>query len=187
MFPEVIVFWSVFLWAFLPEMRLILRATKSLPGKQDAGTVRLIAAVNQAAMFIAFMASFLTLSATGHPRVALYAGTSLLLVGSILRRYCFRTLGQHFTGEVTVSAQQPVIDRGPYRWIRHPSYTGGMLMFLGIGIALANWVSLVIMVLGPYYAYSRRVPVEERALLETIGEPYRAYMARTKRFVPFLW
>jgi len=52
-------------------------------------------------------------------------------------------------------------------------------MFLGLGLALGNWLSLIIFLLEICYVYSRRVQAEEKALLGTLGEPYRAYMART--------
>lgn len=79
-----------------------------------------------------------------------------------------------------------MIDSGPYRFVRHPSYTAGFMIFLGIGIALVNVLSVVILFAVPCFVYTRRVQAEEKALLETIGEPYRAYMSHTKRFIPFL-
>ncbi len=85
-----------------------------------------------------------------------------------------------------MSTDQPVIDRGPYRWVRHPSYTAGFLIFLGIGTALGNWLSVIVLFAVTSFVYSRRVKAEEKALLDTIGEPYRLYMSRTKRFIPFL-
>ncbi len=185
-FPEAVLFWVAYIWAFVPEIRIIRRVTAAPAGSQDAGTMRLIVIADLIAVFTAFAASFLPWLNIPYPRIAFYGGTALLIAGSLLRRYCFRTLGKYFTGTVTVSADQPVIDRGPYRWIRHPSYTGGIAMFLGIGVACGNWLSVAILFLELCYVYSRRVKAEEKAMLTTIGEPYRAYMARTKRFVPFI-
>jgi len=185
--PEAPLFWVVYLWAFVPEIRIVLQALKGGAGAQDAGTTRLIATINMVAQWAAVAASFLPWLVMSRPRAAFYAGTGLLIVGSLLRRYCFRLLGKYFTGAVIAKADQPVIERGPYRWIRHPSYTAGLIMFFGIGVALGHWVSVAILVLAPCCAYLRRVEVEERALLSSIGEPYRAYMARTKRFVPFVY
>jgi protein-S-isoprenylcysteine O-methyltransferase Ste14 len=71
--------------------------------------------------------------------------------------------------------------------VRHPSYTAGAILFLGIGLALATWISLVVLMGTVSAAYGYRVGVEERALLETIGGPYRRYMSRTKRFVSFVF
>jgi len=185
-FPEAVLFWGVFIWAFVPEIRLICRAAAVPSGSHDAGTMRLIVVLNQIAMIAAFAVSFLPWLIIPFPRVALYGGTGLIVAGSLLRRYCIRTLGKYFTGTITVNADQPVIDQGPYRWIRHPSYTGGIAMFLGVGIACGNWLSVALLFLEPCYAYSRRVKAEEKAMLATIGEPYRSYMARTKRFIPFI-
>ena len=96
----------------------------------------------------------------------------------------FFVLGRFFTGTVVVSSDQQVIQAGPYRLIRHPSYTAALLMFTGIGIALGNWISVAVLFLVHCLLYGIRVSVEERALLATLGEPYRDYMSRTKRFIP---
>jgi protein-S-isoprenylcysteine O-methyltransferase Ste14 len=117
---------------------------------------------------------------------AFCAGTAMIIAGSLLRRHCFRVLGEYFTGDVRARADQPVIDRGAYRWVRHPSYTAGILMFAGIGVALGSWASAAIMIIAAFAVYSYRVSVEERALVEAIGEPYAAYMRTRKRFIPFI-
>ena len=86
-----------------------------------------------------------------------------------------------------VKPDQVIVDRGAYRYLRHPSYTAGAILFLGIALALANWVSAVVLMGAVLAVYGYRVRVEERALVATLGDPYRQYMARTKRFVPFLF
>jgi protein-S-isoprenylcysteine O-methyltransferase Ste14 len=88
---------------------------------------------------------------------------------------------------VIVRPDQVVVDRGAYRYVRHPSYTAGALLFCGIGLALANWISLLVLMVTVVGVYGYRVIVEERALETTIGAPYRSYIRRTKRFVPFLF
>lgn len=79
-----------------------------------------------------------------------------------------------------------MIDTGPYRFIRHPSYTGALLAFVGFGCCLGNWMSIlcVLPILG---AFLWRMRVEERALIDALGEDYRAYMRRTKRLIPFIY
>jgi protein-S-isoprenylcysteine O-methyltransferase Ste14 len=113
-------------------------------------------------------------------------GVLMVILGSLIRRYCWRTLGQYFTGDVKAKTDQPVIRSGPYRFVRHPSYTAAMIMFTGIGLALGNWVSLVLITIATIAAYGYRVAVEERALVGAIGEPYRAYMRERKRFIPYV-
>lgn len=184
--PGALVFWAVYFLVFTPEFLLIRRSRRTPAGAQDAGTLRLILLGQQAALLAAAGASFLPWGLIPRPELALIVGTCVLAAGGLLRRVCFRALGRHFTGAVVVSPDQPVVDRGPYRWVRHPGYTGGFVMFLGIGVALGSWLSVGILATVPVLIYLRRVRVEEAALLATIGEPYRAYMARTKRFVPFV-
>ncbi|HKB80496.1 MAG TPA: isoprenylcysteine carboxylmethyltransferase family protein, partial [Thermoanaerobaculia bacterium] len=140
------------------------------------------------AMLLGFGAAWLARAATfsAHRLPAFWSGIAVMLCGALLRRHCFRVLGAFFNGAVTVREDHRVIDSGAYRWIRHPSYTGGMAIFLGIGIALANWVSLACLTVIPIAAYSYRILVEERALMLRIGEPYRDYARRTKRLIPFV-
>jgi len=98
----------------------------------------------------------------------------------------FNTLGKFFTGTVVVSKDQQIIQHGVYRLVRHPSYTAAFLMFTGVGVALGSWISVAILFLVHCVLYGLRVSVEEKALLSTLGEPYRDYMSRTKRFIPFI-
>jgi protein-S-isoprenylcysteine O-methyltransferase len=80
-----------------------------------------------------------------------------------------------------------VIDSGPYRFVRHPSYTGALIAFVGFGLCLGNWLSLLLITLPISAAFLWRIRVEERALLEALGDNYRAYMERTKRLLPFVY
>jgi protein-S-isoprenylcysteine O-methyltransferase Ste14 len=86
-----------------------------------------------------------------------------------------------------VSEQSEIVKRGIYRWVRHPSYTGGMLFNLGLALALTNWRSLLLVVAGMLVMYVYRVRVEEMALLKVHKDDYREYMQDTKRFVPFIF
>ena len=91
-----------------------------------------------------------------------------------------------FTGDVRARPGQPVIRTGPYRLVRHPSYTAGMMMYIGIGLALGSWFSFTLLTIVTITTYGYRVVREERALLDTIGEPYRSYMKERKRFIPYI-
>jgi protein-S-isoprenylcysteine O-methyltransferase Ste14 len=96
-------------------------------------------------------------------------------------------LGSSFTGDVRASADQAVVTRGAYAILRHPSYTAGILLNTGIGIALGSWASAGIQAIASVAAYSYRIAVEERALLATVGEPYRQFMSTRKRLIPFVY
>lgn len=181
-------FWVVLFASFFPEMLLVRRSQASAKGNaQDAGSLNFINIGSQLAMLAAFVIAFLVPSFTIVHRVAAFwGGIALLVAGTVLRRHCWRILGRHFTGAVIVSPDQPVIERGAYRFVRHPSYTGGVMMFAGIGLALGNWLSFAIIVLGICAVYAYRVAAEERALVATLGQPYVDYMRRCKRFIPWV-
>ena len=107
--------------------------------------------------------------------------------GALLRWWSFVSLGKYFTVVVTTSADQPVIDRGPYRVLRHPSYTGLLLIFAGVGLMVGNWVSAAGAVILVLIALIHRLRIEERALTATLGEPYREFAAGRARLIPYLW
>jgi protein-S-isoprenylcysteine O-methyltransferase Ste14 len=115
------------------------------------------------------------------------AGALLILLGTAFRWYAIRTLGRYFTRDVAVSADQPVVQAGPYRWIRHPAYTGTLVTTVGVGLGMANWLSMIVVLGVSIASHLYRVRVEEQALCAAIGQPYRDYMERTKRFVPFVY
>jgi protein-S-isoprenylcysteine O-methyltransferase Ste14 len=116
-----------------------------------------------------------------------FAGLGLMIGGVSFRWYSASVLGKYFTFDVATHSGQTVIEKGPYRYIRHPSYAGGLLSSVGFGLAMGNWAGLLagLSCLGAAYAY--RIAVEERALVLALGEPYRQYLKRTWRLVPFLF
>ena len=119
--------------------------------------------------------------------VAFAAGMVILVAGLVLRGWSFKTLGQYFTFTVMVSSDQPVVTAGPYRLLRHPSYTGLLLACAGAGLASANWAGLAAMALLPLSVILWRIHIEENALMTTLGDRYRAYASHHKRLVPLIW
>jgi len=115
------------------------------------------------------------------------AGVALMWLGVALRQWSVRVLGRSFTVAVRVTEGQQVVTGGPYRWVRHPAYSGLLLTTAGFGLALGNWVSLLCAVLLPALGLVVRIRVEERALSEALGAPYREYAAGRRRLVPGIW
>jgi protein-S-isoprenylcysteine O-methyltransferase Ste14 len=107
--------------------------------------------------------------------------------GTLLRWWSFVTLGRYFTVVVQTSADQPVIDRGPYRFLRHPSYSGLLLIFTGVGLMIGNWVSTAGAVILILIALIHRLRIEERALNATLGDRYRDFAASRARLIPYVW
>lgn len=188
--PYALVFWAVDIWAFLPEMRIVRRGLEG--GKRaeskDRGSMKVLLAGMGLATVIAYPVAFvkaLSFPSSWHPALFV-VGVLLMFLGSMLRRYCWRTLGEYFTGDVSVKPDQPIISSGPYRLVRHPSYTAGMMMYIGIGFALGSWLSLALITISTVATYSYRVLVEERVLLDALGEPYDAFLKERKRFIPYI-
>lgn len=123
----------------------------------------------------------------GNQPAVFWIGIALMLCGLAFRWYAIRVLGKYFTRDVATRANQQVVERGPYRWIRHPSYSGSLLTVLGFGLATTNWLSLVAVGGFALLGYGYRVHVEEQALSRDLGDSYRNYMQRTHRFIPFVW
>jgi len=103
-----------------------------------------------------------------------------------LRLWAIRVLGQSFRTTVIVQDQHRLVEAGPYRLLRHPSYTGTLLTILGIGLCLGNWISLLLVIAGSAIGYGYRIMVEERALRLRFGPQYDAYARRRWRLIPFL-
>jgi protein-S-isoprenylcysteine O-methyltransferase Ste14 len=124
-------------------------------------------------------------SITSGRDVVFALGIAVAIAGIALRWYAVLTLGRFFTTRVMTTKDQTVVQKGPYRLVRHPSYTGMLLTVLGVLLCQTNWISLACFALAlPGFAY--RISVEESALVSALGQPYVDYMRRTKRLVPFV-
>ena len=115
------------------------------------------------------------------------AGLVLSWLGIWLRMWSILTLGRYFRRVVVVQRDHRVIRRGPYRLVRHPSYTGLLLFWLGLGVAQVNLVSVAALAILPTIAVVRRILVEEAALLDGLGEDYRSYAEGRPRLLPGVW
>jgi protein-S-isoprenylcysteine O-methyltransferase Ste14 len=184
--PLAVPFWVIFFLAFVREAKVVRPALAEKASAQDAGTFRTLMIGSPLALIAAGAASYMSWFAIPGPMVAAAAGMVLIVAGAVLRRYCFYALGTSFTGVVTVREGQRVIQSGLYRLVRHPSYTAAFMMFIGVGLALESWLSVGILFFAHCYLYGKRVLVEERALVATLGDAYAEYMLRTKRFIPFV-
>jgi protein-S-isoprenylcysteine O-methyltransferase Ste14 len=114
-------------------------------------------------------------------------GLVLAAAGVLIRQWAIFVLGRFFTPDVRVQPGQTVIDRGPYRWVRHPSYTGIILVLVGLGLALTNWASLILLAVVPTAALVVRIHAEERALRAAFGEEYDRFAATRARLLPRVW
>jgi protein-S-isoprenylcysteine O-methyltransferase len=167
------------LWAI---GEVVLQARTSTD-ESDTTRIWMIAG-SVAGLAIAFVAGDPRLPGPGWLPVA--AGLALMVAGMVLRAWSVRTLGRFFTVTVDVVDDQRVVESGPYAMLRHPSYTGMLIVYLGIGAALDSWISLAAAPIPLLLAILERVRHEERTLHDGLPA-YAAYAARTKRLVPFVW
>jgi protein-S-isoprenylcysteine O-methyltransferase Ste14 len=154
----------------------------------DRGSLRLLWIVIGLGVVLAILAAnFVPQASSAWLASQRISGGVLFLLGMALRWFAILYLGRFFTVNVAIALDQHVIDTGPYRLVRHPSYSGSLLQFVGLGITFGNWLSLALLVLPVTAVYLRRITIEEQALSDGLGESYRRYMARTRRLIPGIY
>jgi len=159
------------------------------PATSDRGTKEvLILAVVAGVVAAAVIARDETaLRAGANTWATLLLGACIIWLGFGLRVWAVLTLGRFFRREVTIEVGQTVVERGPYRWVRHPAYAGDLLIAFGLGLALGSWVGAAVALAVTFAGHVPRIRVEEAALQEALGESYERYARRTPRLLPGLW
>ena len=115
------------------------------------------------------------------------AGVVLIILGLCVRTLAIYELRGHFDNTITIKKGHELIQTGIYKYIRHGSYTGAILVGLGIGFMLSAWcgVAISVLVLGVGYGY--RIKHEEAVLLAHFGDAYRIYQTKTWKLIPFIY
>jgi protein-S-isoprenylcysteine O-methyltransferase Ste14 len=184
------IFWGACgLW-ILPEIvASINKRSPAASGVSDRGSLKVVALLWWAGIAGGLALSFLLPQTAVHWKRdgTFLAGICVMLAGTAFRWYSARLLGKYFTFDVATQRDQALIEAGPYRYIRHPSYSGALVTLLGFGLALGNWASVLAAMSCLGLAYAYRIPVEEAALTAALGDSYKKYMSRTWRLVPFLF
>ena len=145
--------------------------------------------VLRASLFVSIIiAVFLAVNNTAMlPRWVFYFGIFLMIIGIIVRQWAIFTLGRFFTLTVGIQKNQKVVDYGPYRFIRHPSYLGLLIVLLGIGVALQSWEGVLAIMVISGLAIGYRIHIEEKVMVLELGDDYVQYMKRTRRLIPYIF
>jgi protein-S-isoprenylcysteine O-methyltransferase Ste14 len=114
-------------------------------------------------------------------------GAVLVVIGLMIRIWAISTLKQHFTYSVAKVENHQLIETGLYKSIRHPGYLGQLIIFIGISTSVSNWLSILFMMIPVCIGYAYRINVEEKFMIEQLGEDYLNYQKRTKRLIPLIY
>lgn len=121
------------------------------------------------------------------PVAVVYLGLGMMFAGIGIRQWSIAVLGRYFSTSVRAVEGHRIVTQGPYRILRHPSYTGALVTVLGIGFAGGSWEGIFVALVLSSVAYGYRIHVEEQFLVEQFGAEYLEYQKRTKRVIPYLW
>lgn len=117
----------------------------------------------------------------------LFIGGLFVILGLIMRWYSIWYLGKAFTVQVKIIDNHELMSDGIYKYIRHPSYTGLLMYYLGLGLVMENWMSLSILIIAPLIAVLYRIQLEEKVLMQHFKTAYQAYQMRSWRLIPFIY
>ena len=104
-----------------------------------------------------------------------------------MRTWAAITLGAFYTRTLRVSQQQAIIDRPPYNLVRHPGYAGLLLLEIGAGMAVDNWLVLTTVLFVGLRSRLYRIQAEEQMLINSLAEQYQAYRERTWKLIPLIY
>jgi protein-S-isoprenylcysteine O-methyltransferase Ste14 len=183
------IFIVVYLSWFLSEIVFIrlLRIKKTDRQKADKSSLFLIWVLiiigNVSAVFIT---NFVSVPIGPSPAIG-YVGLILIILGVLLRIGAIRSLGKFFTVQVTIKEDHQLKTNGYYKYVRHPSYTASLISFIGFGVSLNHWISVLLAGGLAFIAFAIRIQIEEKVLLSHFGASYETYKGKTKGLIPFIY
>ena len=190
--PGLLLTWPVLVLAFfctvlfLTQPALSLDESKAHKGT-DGSTIWLILAVSGAGQILSLLDWAYKFGAPQALDAWAMAGLACLFLGTAFRLWAIRALDRAFAAVVQIKEGQQLVTSGPYRWLRHPSYTGAWVAMIGAALLMHSYIGLVIMGPGMLLVYMRRIAVEERTLEQAFGEAYTNMKQNTHRLVPMVW
>jgi protein-S-isoprenylcysteine O-methyltransferase Ste14 len=181
-----ILFFIIWIAWFASEILLnrLLKSGREDQKNKDKNTIHVIWGTAGIANTLGILSAIYIFLPIGYNLIIPYSGLFIIIAGMIIRFYAVWSLGKYFTVDVTIRKGHMVRKDGIYKFIRHPSYLGSIVSFLGFGISLNNWISLIIIFISATLAMIYRIKIEEKTLLEYFGDEYSEYMKKTYRLLP---
>lgn len=172
----------------LSQPRISLSETQKYRSS-DKGTTLLILGIASIGLISSLLewALIRQTTPTGMSSTLSIIGAFAILGGLSLRIFAVWSLGPNFAATVQIKQNQDLITHGLYSYLRHPSYTGAWFMLMGYGIFLHSILGTLLMGIGLFFAYQKRIQTEELTLIQAFGKKYEEYQNKTYRMIPHLW
>jgi len=171
---------------------LIVNITKRNRGgkvlfEADAKTLEIFRLVIPLALIASLVLYYMRIGHFESNQVPFYAGCLFVCAGLMLRWVAILSLGDAFKVKVSILKDQVLKTTGVYQIVRHPSYTGLLLYYVGLGLVMQNWACLLVLIIVPFVTVLKRISIEEIALIDHFGERYKLYVSETKKLLPFIF
>jgi len=167
-------------------LSLLLRSKNKGFKSKDNNTLKIIWLLIFIAIFLAVYATNFNFS-IANSAIINYVGLLFICIGVVLRFAVIVNLGKFFTVDVTIKDNHKLKTNGFYRYLRHPSYTASLLSFIGFGISLNNWISLMLIIGLVLIGFLIRIKIEEKVLINYFGTEYLNYKKHTQKIIPFIY
>jgi protein-S-isoprenylcysteine O-methyltransferase len=176
------------IWVISEVMLIVFRRSKNDSKDHDKGSIKWLNIVIYTCIAIAVSFGFLGIG-TIHTAISIipWVGLDFILVGLIIRWTAILTLRKYFTTNVVIQSDHRIIKAGLYRFVRHPSYSGSIISFCGLGLAFSNLISFVVLVIPITIAFLKRIQLEEQALSGAFREEYTDYCKMSWALFPWIY
>jgi len=185
---DISLLWKVLYWSWIVTEVLVLLVTRTRRGDgeiSDRGSLIVLWVVIFCSLWAGGWAGAVcTFAAFPSSHWIRPVALGVLALGLVIRWSAIYTLGRSFSANVAIHSTQTLNRSGLFRYMRHPSYTGMVVIFIAMGLRTRNWLGLAFSVVPPVLALLYRIHVEEAALTGAFGEQYTEYSRTTKRLIP---
>jgi protein-S-isoprenylcysteine O-methyltransferase Ste14 len=182
-----IIFWIVWALWCLSEILLNLRMRSGDKKGLDKGSLRIIWIIITVAISSGVILADNTPFLISNRILIPHIGLAVVIAGITLRFLAIWSLGKMFTVDVTIRENHQIKKDGIYKTIRHPSYSGSLISFIGFGLSLNNWLSLITVFVLVTIALMYRIRVEEKILTAQFGSEYLEYKKHTWYLIPWIY
>jgi protein-S-isoprenylcysteine O-methyltransferase Ste14 len=184
---QIIIAFSFLYGFFEIFMSMRQRHKSSIVKSGDRLSIWIIFISISAGYWLSFIIGAIGIGRIYHWNTFFVIGSILIITGLIIRITSILTLKHYFTYTVTKIEDHELIETGLYKNIRHPGYLGQLIIFTGISTSLSNWLSIIFMVVPIILGYIYRIIIEERFMIDQMGQKYLDYQKRTKRLLPLIY